>query len=110
MRGYDNMTKVAFIGAGSLVFTKNLVCDLLTFPAFEDCTIALMDIDPLRLEFAKQAVDNIISAGNYHAKVETTTNRAEVLTGASGVVCTILVGGLEVWWTDLEMCFGVPPF
>jgi alpha-galactosidase len=97
------MTKIAFIGAGSLVFTKNLVRDLLTFPAFEDCTIALMDINPERLEFAKQAVDNIIAAGNYQAKVETTTNRREALTGAGGVVCTILVGGLDIWRTDLEI-------
>jgi len=97
------MTKIAFIGAGSLVFTKNLVRDLLTFPAFEDCTIALMDINPKRLEFARQAVDNIITAGKYQAQIETTTNRAEALTGASGVVCTILVGGLDVWRTDLEI-------
>lgn len=97
------MTKIAFIGAGSLVFTKNLVRDLLTFPAFEDCTIALMDINSERLEFAKQAVDNIIAAGNYPAKVETTTSRAEALTGAGGVVCTILVGGLDIWRTDLEI-------
>jgi alpha-galactosidase len=97
------MTKIAFIGAGSLVFTKNLVRDLLTFPAFEDCTIALMDINSERLGFAKNAVDNIIAAGNYKAKVETTTNRAEALTGADGVVCTILVNDLNVWRTDLEI-------
>ena len=44
------MKKFAFIGAGSFVFTRNLVRDLLTFPAFEDCQIALMDINPERLE------------------------------------------------------------
>jgi alpha-galactosidase len=97
------MTKIAFIGAGSLVFTKNLVRDLLTFPAFEDCTIALMDIHSERLGFAKNAVDNIIAAGNYKAKVETTTDRAEALTGADGVVCTILVNDLNVWRKDLEI-------
>jgi alpha-galactosidase len=97
------MTKIAFIGAGSLVFTKNLVRDLLTFPAFEDCTISLMDIHSERLGFAKNAVDNIIAAGNYKAKVETTTDRAEALTGADGVVCTILVNDLNVWRKDLEI-------
>ena len=40
------MTKIAFIGAGSFVFTRNLVRDLLTFPLLQDATIALMDIDP----------------------------------------------------------------
>jgi alpha-galactosidase len=97
------MTKIAFIGAGSLVFTKNLVRDLLTFPAFADCTIALMDIHHERLDFAKKAVDNIIAAGHYRAKVEATTDRAEALTGADGVVCTILVNDLDVWRTDLEI-------
>ncbi|PZE21504.1 alpha-galactosidase [Paenibacillus xerothermodurans] len=97
------MAKITFIGAGSLVFTKNLVRDLLTFPAFEDCTIALMDIDQERLGYAKQTVDNIIAAGNYSANVVATTDRAEALTGANGVVCTILVGDLPVWRTDLEI-------
>jgi alpha-galactosidase len=97
------MSKITFIGAGSLVFTKNLVRDLLTFPAFEDCTIALMDIDEERLGFAKQAVDNIIAAGSYSAKVETTTDRVEALKGANGVVCTILVADLPIWRTDIEI-------
>lgn len=103
------MTKIAFIGAGSLVFTKNLVRDLLTFPAFEACTIALMDISEERLAYAKTAVDNIIAAGGYKAKVEATTDRSQALTGADGVVCTILVGDLEVWRTDIEIpkAFGV---
>jgi len=97
------MPKITFIGAGSLVFTKNLVRDLLTFPAFERCTISLMDIDEERLGFAKTAVERIIAAGRYSAKVEATTDRAKALEGADGVVCTILVGDLPVWRTDLEI-------
>ena len=46
------MTKIAFIGAGSLEFTSNLVRDILTFPLLEDAHIALMDIDAERLDFA----------------------------------------------------------
>ncbi|PZE21502.1 alpha-galactosidase [Paenibacillus xerothermodurans] len=97
------MKKITFIGAGSLVFTKNLVRDLLTFPAFEDCTITLLDIDAERLGYAKTAVDNIMAAGHYRANVEATTDRVEALTGADGVVCTILVGDLDVWRTDIEI-------
>ncbi|QHT59435.1 alpha-galactosidase [Paenibacillus lycopersici] len=96
--------KIAFIGAGSLVFTKNLVRDLLTFPAFRDCTISLMDIDPGRLAFAKSAVENILNAGEYRAaKLEATTNREEALRGANGVVCTIMVGDLDVYRHDVEI-------
>ena len=49
------MTKIAFIGAGSLGFTRGLVRDLLTFPLLQDATITLMDIDPERLDFAHKA-------------------------------------------------------
>jgi alpha-galactosidase len=47
------MVKIAFIGAGSLGFTRNLVRDVLTFPLLQDATLSLMDIDPERLEFAR---------------------------------------------------------
>ena len=63
------MTKIAFIGAGSLGFTRELVRDILTFPLLENATLALMDIDPERLEFAKTSVEKIIALGKYPAKV-----------------------------------------
>jgi alpha-galactosidase len=44
--------KIAFIGAGSVVFTKNLLTDTLSFPELYETTIALNDIDPERLETA----------------------------------------------------------
>ncbi|MCE5322951.1 alpha-galactosidase [bacterium] len=103
------MAKIAFIGAGSFVFTRGLVRDILTFPALADSTIALMDIDKERLSFIKSAVDNIIKAGDYPAKVVTTTDRAEALKGADGVVITILQGGVDVFRSDIEipMKYGV---
>ena len=57
------MKKIAFIGAGSFGFTRNLVRDILSFPAFRDAEIALMDIDPLRLDYIRQACERIVSAG-----------------------------------------------
>lgn len=95
--------KITFIGAGSLGFTRGLVRDLLTFPAFQDATIALMDIDEERLDFAKTAVEKIIKAGNYPAKMIATLNRAEALEGADGVVCTILAQSVNVWRNDIEI-------
>lgn len=97
------MKKFAFIGAGSFGFTRNLVRDILSFPAFADCTIALMDLDEERLGFIKQAVDKIVAAGNYPATVIATTNRAEALQGADGVVCTILANSVDVWRSDIEI-------
>ena len=45
------MKKIAFIGAGSFGFTRTLVKDILSFPAFSDAEIALMDINPKRLDY-----------------------------------------------------------
>ena len=76
------MTKITFIGAGSLGFTGELVRDILTFPLLEDATISLMDIHPERLEWAKRGVEKLIEAGGRPAKVEATLDRAEALKGA----------------------------
>ena len=95
------MTKIAFIGAGSYGFTRGLVRDLLTFPLLEDSTIALMDIDPERLEFAQKSVERIVKLGNYPAKVEATLNREEALDGADAVMVTILAGNVDIWQHDI---------
>lgn len=97
------MKKIAFIGAGSFGFTRSLVKDILSFSALADSTIALMDIDSERLASIKKAVDKIVSAGNYPAKVIATMNRVEALKDADGVVCTILAGGVSIWRHDVEI-------
>src|SRR5512140_1086983 len=97
------MTKIAFIGAGSLGFTHELVRDILTFPLLEDSTIALMDIDAERLAWAKKGVERLIAAGNRPAKVEATMDRAQALRGADVVLTTILTGSTEVWRHDIEI-------
>jgi len=50
------MTKIAFIGAGSLGFTRELVRDILTFPLLADAELSLMDINAERLDFSKRSV------------------------------------------------------
>jgi alpha-galactosidase len=95
--------KIAFIGAGSLGFTRALARDILTFPLLEDATLALMDIDAERLEFSQKSVQRIAELGDYPAKVEATMDRAEALEGADAVLCTILAGGTEVWRHDIEI-------
>ena len=47
------MTRIAFVGAGSVEFTRDLLGDILTFPELAGATIALHDIDPERLEAAQ---------------------------------------------------------
>lgn len=97
------MAKIAFIGAGSLGFTRGLVRDILTFPLMRDATIALVDIDKERLDFAREAVQTIVDRGQYPAKVIATMDRKEALKGATGVLCTILSGGVQIWRHDIEI-------
>ena len=93
--------KFAFIGAGSFGFTRNLVRDILSYKAFQDATIALMDVDKERLSFITKAVEKIIKKGNYGAKVLSTTDRKEALMNADSDNCTNLEGGVEVWKHDI---------
>jgi len=95
--------KIAFIGAGSFGFTRTLVRDILTFPAFRDAEIALMDIDQKRLDYITRAVKRIVTDGGYQASVISTTDRKTALEGASGVCITILAGGVQVFRTDIEI-------
>jgi len=102
-KGEIIVKKFAFIGAGSFLFTRNLVRDILTFPNFKDCEIALMDINPERLEKAKQACEKIITAMGVPAKITVTSSRIIALSGADGVLCTVFNGGLDTWRFDIEI-------
>lgn len=97
------MKKFAFIGAGSFSFTRTLVRDLLTYPAFADAEIALMDIDRERLDGITAAVQKIVTEMKSPAKITPTMSRAEALTGADGVVCTVFNGGVDVWRYEVEI-------
>ena len=94
-------SKIVFIGAGSVGFTRKLVRDCLTFPALQDAHLALVDIDPTRLALASRACRRLIDAGGHPATVSATQDRKAALDGADAVLCTILSGGVEVWQHDI---------
>ncbi len=87
------MTKLAFIGAGSTIFMKNIVGDMLHFEALRDAHIALMDIDPVRLDESRMVAEKMIATMGTGAKVEVTTDRARALEGADFVVTAFQIGG-----------------
>lgn len=95
--------KITFIGAGSLGFTRNLVTDILTFEAFQDAHICLMDINEKRLDYAMRGVQSIFEAENYPATVTKTTDLKTALEGSDGVLITILQGGVDTWRHDIEI-------
>ena len=89
------MAKITLIGAGSVVFAKNLISDILQFPELSGSTIALMDIDPARLETARVMAERVVRKLGVKAKVEATLDRRKAITGANYVICTIQVGGYK---------------
>ena len=97
------MPKIALIGAGSVVFTRNLVNDILSFPALQGSVISLMDIDAERLTLARDLVDTMIAAQRLPARVEATCDRAAAIRGADYVIVTIQVGGLDAYAHDVEI-------
>jgi len=95
------MAKIAIIGAGSMVFSKNVISDILAFDALKDTTFSLMDIDAERLSIAGTMAKSINTARKANAKVETCKERKKALEGADYVINTIGVGGFEATKKDL---------
>lgn len=89
------MPKIAFIGAGSTVFAKNLMGDILSFPELANSTFALVDIDPERLKTSEQVAHKINQTLGANATIQATTDRRAALKGADYVICMIQVGGYK---------------
>jgi alpha-galactosidase len=102
MKGVE-MPRIALIGAGSTVFTRNLCNDILLTPALQEGTIALMDIDAARLAQAKSLVEAIIARRGLKARVEATLDRREAVRGADYVITTFQQGGLDAYRVDIEV-------
>lgn len=98
------MPKIAFIGAGSTVFAKNVLGDCMKTPALQDSHIALFDIDLKRLKESEVMLNNINKNNGGHAKIIAYTDRKDALKGADYVVNAIQVGGYEPCTvTDFEI-------
>ncbi len=103
------MARIVFIGAGSVVFTRNLVKDILTFPDLDDSEIVLMDINPERLGKVRQLIEKLVAFQASHVRVVATGDRRVALAGADYVIVTIQVGGIAAWERDIQisMAYGV---
>lgn len=96
--------RITFIGAGSSVFMKNIVGDILQRPALGGATIALMDIDPVRLETSAMIASKLVATLGLPAKVETHTDQRRALEDADFVVVCFQIGGYEpATVTDFEV-------
>lgn len=87
------MVKIALIGAGSVVFAKNLIGDILSFPELADAHIALMDIDRDRLHTAERMTQKVAAALQARPTITAHADRRAALADADYVINTIQVGG-----------------
>ncbi len=99
------MPKIVFLGAGSTVFAKNLLGDILSFPELAESTISLHDIDPKRLETTRIVGERIASALDVHPVIETHLDRRAALDGADVAIGMFQVGGYQ---PGTEIDFEVP--
>jgi alpha-galactosidase len=89
------VTKIAFIGAGSTVFMKNLIGDALQMPALAGATISLMDIDPVRLGESEMVVGKLIASLGVAATIEVHTDQRRAIEGADFVIVAFQIGGYK---------------
>jgi len=95
--------KVAFIGAGSVGFTRKLFQDILTVPEFADTHFAMMDISKRNLDMVVQLCQKDLRANNLPAKITPTLNRRRALEGADYVINCTRIGGLEAYQYDIDI-------
>ena len=87
------MPKIAMIGAGSTVFAKNLIGDILSFPELADSTISLMDIDEQRLSTTRKVAERIAHSLGANPTILTTKDRRRALDGADYAISMFQIGG-----------------
>lgn len=89
------MARIVFIGAGSTVFARNLMGDILSFPELSSSTIVLHDINEERLRTSEIVGHKIIETLGVTATIEATTDRRAALAGANYVITMFQVGGYK---------------
>ncbi|MQU80451.1 alpha-glucosidase/alpha-galactosidase, partial [Sinorhizobium meliloti] len=96
--------RITFIGAGSTVFMKNIIGDILQRPALSAATIALMDVNPERLAESEIVAGKLARTLGADARIETHSNQRKALEGADFVVVAFQIGGYEPCTvTDFEV-------
>jgi alpha-galactosidase len=89
------MPIITFIGAGSTVFAKNLLGDILSFPELANAEIRLFDINKERLETSKVVATKVAAKLGAKPKIVATTNRKKALDGADYAISMFQVGGYK---------------
>ena len=97
------MPKIAMIGAGSVIFTKTLMNDIMATPDLQGSEFALMDPAKGRLLKMEAFAKDVVRENKLPTKVWATTDRRKALDGADYVVIMIQVGGMDAFQADWEI-------
>ena len=97
------MPKVTLIGAGSAVFARQLMTDILAVDGMDEGEFALVDVDAARLELALQVGERLVELAGKRWSVKASTDRADVLQGSDYVINSIEVAGLRHVRADYEI-------
>lgn len=97
------MIKISLIGAGSVVFSKQLMVDILEFPELSDCLFCLEDINPERLNLTKKVAEMFVKQRNSKAQIVTTNSIEEAVNNADFIINLVQVGGFESTLIDFDI-------
>src|ERR1700710_2424207 len=91
------------IGAGSVVFSKNLTGDILGYPEFKNATFSYMDVDEDRLQVGAALCRKVAKSLGANPTIEATTDRRQALRGADFVINMVQIGGFNSTLVDFEI-------
>ncbi len=97
------MAKIVVIGAGSAIFAKNLLGDLILLDDVPVDEIALVDINEEKLGVMEQVIKKMVAQRGRQIRVTASSQRREVLSGADYVINAVGVGGPKIYQRDLEI-------
>ena len=95
--------KIAFIGAGSIGFTRGLLTDILSVPELRNSEIAFTDINPRNLDMVTQLCQRDIESNGLDIRIHATLDRREAFRDAKYIINCVRIGMLEAFEKDVEI-------
>ena len=95
--------KIAFIGAGSLIFTRTLFTDIMSVEELRGAKIAFTDINPDNLDKVTKLCQSDLLANGIDTKIQSTTDRRAAFENAKYIINCVRIGGIEAFETDIEI-------
>src|SRR5207245_9067494 len=97
------MPYITILGAGSTVFARQLMTDILQIEGLDEGCFALVDIDANRLELAHQIAERLITQSGKRWSMRASTERRDLLVGSEFLINTIEVAGLDIVRHDFDL-------